>query len=116
LSARRFPSLSALGVDCGWPLRVVVAPYASPVVSSVEPEQGAVGVEVTLRGEHLAGATSVAFGGVSALFEVAKGSAEIWTTVPRGSKTGRIAVTTPGGRATTQTAPTRKPPLGAAYC
>src|SRR5580658_1097087 len=60
------------------------------------PHFAAVGDKIKILGTDLAGATSVRFNGVSAVFTVVSPT-EISTTVPAGATTGKIRVTTPGG-------------------
>jgi uncharacterized repeat protein (TIGR03803 family) len=60
------------------------------------PTAGKVGASVKILGTSLTGTTSVSFNGVSAAFTVLSAS-EITTTVPAGSTTGTVQVTTPGG-------------------
>jgi uncharacterized repeat protein (TIGR03803 family) len=58
------------------------------------PTFGKVGAKVIIVGTNLKGASSVSFNGASALFTVVS-SFEITTTVPIGSTTGKVKVTTP---------------------
>jgi hypothetical protein len=69
-----------------------------PVVTSVSPTSGNVGIAVVITGTGLNGATSVTFGGVSATFTI-NSDAQITATVPAGSPSGIIdvRVTAPGG-------------------
>ncbi len=60
----------------------------------LQPTSGNVGVEVTLLGTNLKGATAVSFNGTPAAFTVVSTS-EILTNVPAGAKTGTVAVSTP---------------------
>jgi hypothetical protein len=70
-----------------------------PAITSVTPGAGAIGTRVVIAGKNLAGATDVSFGGVDATFTAT--ATRITTTVPFGAASGPIAVTTPGGDATT---------------
>jgi len=58
-----------------------------------------VGAAVTLIGTGFSGVTAVAFNGVAASFSVVNAT-QITATVPAGATSGLIAVTTPGGAAT----------------
>ena len=57
---------------------------------------------MTIYGQRFTGATDVRFNGVSASFSVASDT-RITATVPAGATTGPIAVTGPGGTATSAT-------------
>ncbi|MBX3747502.1 MAG: S8 family serine peptidase [Verrucomicrobiae bacterium] len=72
---------------------------AGPAITSFQPPGGAPGSTVTLQGTRFTGATAVTVGGVSATFQI-RSDTEIAATVPAQATTGRIAVTTPGGTAT----------------
>lgn len=72
----------------------------TPVVTAFSPESGPVGTEVTITGTGLTGATAVTFGGVKATTFSVKSATEVTADAPTGAKTGPIAVTTPGGTAT----------------
>jgi uncharacterized protein (TIGR03437 family) len=58
-----------------------------------------VNTTVTINGANLSGATRVTFNGRVAAFSVVS-STQVRATVPGGAKSGPIAVTTPGGTAT----------------
>ena len=70
-----------------------------PVISSFSPTNGPVGSSVTLAGAGLTGTTQVTFGGIKATtFTVS--ATQIITKVPAGALTGKIAIKTAGGSAT----------------
>ena len=69
-----------------------------PTIKSISVSSGPVGTPVTVTGSGLTQASKLTFGGVKAVFTVTNDST-IATTVPTGAKTGKIAVTTPGGSA-----------------
>ena len=71
----------------------------APVIKSFTPASGPVGTSVTITGTDLLGATKVTFNGTAATFTVVS-STSITTKVPTGATTGKIAVTTQGGTAT----------------
>jgi hypothetical protein len=55
---------------------------------------------VTITGVSLKQASKVTFGGVKATTFTADSDTQVTATVPTGAKTGKIAITTPGGTAT----------------
>ena len=57
---------------------------------------------VTITGTNLSGTTRVTFNGKAASFSVVS-STQVRASVPGGAKSGPIAVTTPGGTATSST-------------
>jgi uncharacterized repeat protein (TIGR03803 family) len=67
-----------------------------PGIASFTPSSGAVGSQVVITGTGLAQTSKVTFGGVAAT-TFSKTGTKITVTVPTGAKTGKIAVTTPGG-------------------
>jgi uncharacterized repeat protein (TIGR03803 family) len=84
----------------------------SPKINSFTPANGPVGSAVTITGNTLTGATSVAFNGVPATSFTVNSATKITATVPAGASTGLITVTTPNGTATSTTVYTvTVPPL-----
>jgi hypothetical protein len=77
----------------------VTAPPA-PSITSFTPTNGVIGVEVTITGTELTGATSVQFNGVSASTFTVDSNTRLRANVPAGASTGKISVTTGGGTAT----------------
>ncbi|MHB1463089.1 MAG: beta strand repeat-containing protein, partial [Armatimonadota bacterium] len=73
--------------------------YQPPTITSFAPNSGKIGDTVTVAGTNLLGATTVSFNGTAAVFTVDSDTA-ITATVPESATTGPIAVTTPGGIAT----------------
>ena len=71
----------------------------APSISSVTPAAGPVGTSVTIRGASFTGAVAVTFNGTPAMFTVLSPT-RISTQVPSDASTGAVAVTTPGGVAT----------------
>ncbi len=67
-----------------------------PVISGFAPASGPAGTAVTLTGSYFTGASSVSFHGTPAAFTIIS-AAQINATVPAGSTSGPISVTTPGG-------------------
>jgi uncharacterized repeat protein (TIGR03803 family) len=73
-----------------------------PTIISFSPPSGPVGTPVTVTGTGLTQATKVTFNGTSAGFTV-NSDTQITATVPTGATTGKIAVTTKGGTASSTT-------------
>ncbi|MET8629840.1 IPT/TIG domain-containing protein [Kitasatospora sp. NPDC004669] len=70
---------------------------AAPVIGSVSPVSGAAGSVVTLTGSGFSGVTAVRFGAVVASLFTVVSDTQITATVPVGSGTVQVTVTTPGG-------------------
>ncbi len=68
-----------------------------PSVKSFTPTSGPVGTPVTITGVSLTKASKVTFGGVKATTFTVNSDTQVTATVPTGAKTGKIAITTPGG-------------------
>jgi hypothetical protein len=73
--------------------------FSQPTISGFTPPDGGVRATVTVTGTDLAGATQVKLHGTSAAFTVLSAT-RLTFTVPVGATNGTIAVTTPGGTAT----------------
>ena len=76
---------------------IALRPLLPPTITSF-PANGCVGTSFTIIGTNLSGATSVTIGGTNATI-TANNSTSVTVTVGSGT-TGTIAVTTPGGTAT----------------
>ena len=72
----------------------------APAITSFSPSSGGPGAAVTINGHNLRGGTSVTFGGTPAEFTISNNGRRITAFVPAGAASGPIAVTTPGGTAT----------------
>jgi uncharacterized repeat protein (TIGR03803 family) len=72
----------------------------TPTIKSFTPISGSVGTPVTIKGVSLTQTSKVTFGGVKATVVVVNSDTEVTANVPSGAKTGKIAVITPGGAAT----------------
>ena len=72
----------------------------TPKITSFTPPQGAVGASVVINGSSFTQATKVTFGGVSATNFTVNSDIKITAKVPTGAITGKVAVITPGGTAT----------------
>jgi len=87
-------------VVCAGVIAAGVSPAAAvvPVVSSFSPASGTIGTTVTITGSGFTGATTVTFDQAAARFHV-RSASKITATVPAAASTGPIAVTGPGGAA-----------------
>jgi uncharacterized repeat protein (TIGR03803 family) len=70
-----------------------------PSIKSFTPTSGTVGTPVTITGVSLTQASKVTFGGVKATTFTVNSDTQVTADVPTGAKTGKIAITTPGGTA-----------------
>ena len=75
----------------------------TPTISSFTPTSGPVGTIVIITGTGLMQTTKVTFNKVSATSFTVNSDTQVTATVPTGSTTGKIAVTTKGGSATSTT-------------
>jgi uncharacterized repeat protein (TIGR03803 family) len=71
-----------------------------PALLSFSPTSGTVGTSVVITGSGLTQASKVTFGGVKATAFIVNSDSQVTATVPTGAKTGKIAITTPAGTAT----------------
>jgi uncharacterized repeat protein (TIGR03803 family) len=72
----------------------------TPVIKTFNPTSGPVGTPVTITGVSLTQTSKVTFGAVKATNFTADSDTQVTATVPVGAITGKIAITTPGGAAT----------------
>jgi len=70
---------------------------SAPIISSFSPSSGVVGIEVTISGSHLNGASEVKFNTTPASTFIVDSPVQIRVTVPVGATTEKISVTTGGG-------------------
>lgn len=89
-------TLSFLWVSCGDDDSPATPPI--PAITSVSPDSGEPGDNVTISGSDLENATSVTFNGTSATV-VSNTATQIVATVPDMATTGKITVVTEGGTA-----------------
>ncbi len=87
-------------VTCGMASGCILAPAASPAISSFTPALGGAGTSVILDGSNFTGASAVKFNGVGASSFVINSPTRITAVVPASASTGKISVTTSGGTAT----------------
>ncbi len=74
----------------------------TPSIQSFSPTSGPVGTSVAIVGTSLTQTTKVTFGGVLATNFTVDSDSHVTAVVPSGGKTGRIAITTSGGIATSR--------------
>jgi uncharacterized repeat protein (TIGR03803 family) len=86
-------------------LKTIVTFYVvvTPQIKSFTPKSGPVGTTVTITGVGLTLTSEVTFDGVAATDFTVDSDKKVTATVPTGAKTGKIAITTPGGTATSTT-------------
>lgn len=77
----------------------VTVQYVSdvPTITSFTPASGAPGITITITGTNLSGATKVTIGGVVGTIK-SDSATVIKVKVPQGALTGKIKITTPGGK------------------
>jgi uncharacterized repeat protein (TIGR03803 family) len=75
----------------------------TPQITSFTPPSGPAGTSVTITGVSLMQTSKVTFGGAKAITFTANSDAQVTATVPKKAKTGKIAITTPGGTAASAT-------------
>ena len=75
----------------------------TPVITSFSPTSGTVGTPVVITGNSLTQTSKVTFGGVKATTMTVNSDTQVTANVPTGAVTGKIAITTPGGTATSST-------------
>lgn len=73
---------------------------AAPTISGFAPTSGPAGTSVVITGTDFTGATAVTFNGAAASAFTVDSATQVTATVPAGAGTGKIAVTAPGGTAT----------------
>ena len=80
---------------------VAFAPQTpAPLITSFTPGSGPVGTSVTVTGTNLTGATGATLNGLAVANFMAMGATSVMFDVPANATSGLIAVTTPGGTAT----------------
>jgi len=74
-----------------------------PAIKTFTPTSGPVGTSVTITGTSFTGASKVTFGGVASTSFTVNSDTSVTAAVPTGAVTGKIAITTPGGTASSST-------------
>jgi uncharacterized repeat protein (TIGR03803 family) len=74
-----------------------------PQITSLSVPDGPVGTQVIITGVSLTQTTRVTFGGVKAITFTVNSDTQVTATVPTTAVTGKIAIVTPGGTATSPT-------------
>jgi uncharacterized repeat protein (TIGR03803 family) len=72
----------------------------TPKITSIAPASGTVGTSVVIKGTGLIQATTITLGGVKVNAFTVNSDQQVTFTVPTGAKTGKVVLTTPGGKAT----------------
>ncbi len=88
---------------------ITVTGYAAPTISSV-PSTACIGSTMNITGTYLTDATAVSFHGTNAPTFTVNSSTSITVTVPAGTTTGTVSVTTAGGTATSSSITVGSPP------
>nr|WP_262907994.1 choice-of-anchor D domain-containing protein [Hymenobacter sp. 15J16-1T3B] len=105
-------SIFACGTVTSNTVQVNVAdPAPAPTISTFTPDNGVAGTPVTITGTDFTGATAVTFNGVAAASYTVNSATSITATAPASVSTGPLAVTTPGGTATSATSFTVNNPI-----
>jgi uncharacterized repeat protein (TIGR03803 family) len=72
----------------------------TPKITSLTPTSGKVGSSVVIAGTGLIQAATITVGGVKVTAFTVNSDKQVTFTVPTGAKTGKVVITTPGGKAT----------------
>jgi len=72
----------------------------TPQITSFNPPSGPVGTSVTITGVSLTQTSKITFGGVAATSFTVNSDTQVTSTVPTGTVTGKVGITTAGGTAT----------------
>lgn len=75
----------------------------TPKITGIAPTSGKVGDHVVISGTGLIQAINISVGGVAVTTFTVNSDRQLTVVVPAGAKTGKVAVTTPGGKATSKT-------------
>jgi len=81
----------------------------TPAIKTFTPTSGPVGTSVTITGTSFTGASKVTFGGIASTSFTVNSDTQVTAVVPTGAVTGKIAITTPGGTASSATSFTVTP-------
>jgi uncharacterized repeat protein (TIGR03803 family) len=81
----------------------------TPKITSIAPTSGKAGDQVVISGTGLIQASAISVGGVAVTAYTVNSDSKVTFVVPEGAKTGKVVVTTPGGKATSKTAFTVTP-------
>ena len=75
----------------------------TPKITSIAPTSGKAGDQVVISGTGLIQAETISVGGVGVTVYTVNSDSKLTFVVPAGAKTGKVAVTTPGGKASSST-------------
>lgn len=87
-------------LETGLQIQTQGSVHILPTITNLDPTSGPVGTQVGIVGGGFAGTKKVTFGGVKATQFTVVTPSLIQAIVPTGAKSGKIAVTTPNGTAT----------------
>jgi hypothetical protein len=104
MSAKKTPSRAIIGTVALFGVALALAGSAlavalKPAISSFTPTSAKPAATITLKGKHFTGAKMVKVDGMTAKFKVVSPT-KLTVTIPSKAKSGKIAVTTAGGTAT----------------
>jgi uncharacterized repeat protein (TIGR03803 family) len=85
--------------DTGLQVETLMSVHILPIITNLDPTSGQVGMQVGIVGGGFSGAKKVTFGGVKATSFTVVTPSLIRAIVPAGAVTGKVAVTTPNGKA-----------------
>lgn len=86
-----------------WTATATVWVNPPPAINTITPSTGAIGSTVVINGTDFTGATTLSFNGTNATNFTVDSPTQITATVPVGTTTGPITVTTPNGTGTSAT-------------
>lgn len=99
-----YPSLDGTPASYNiWNATATVWINPPPAIDTITPSSGAIGSTVVINGTDFTGATTLSFNGTNATNFVIDSPTQITATVPVGTTTGPITVTTPNGTGTSAT-------------
>jgi len=98
-ATKGYDMATGLGTPIGTGLSIYLGYEPKPVITSISPSKSVAGKKVTIRGSGMLWASAVRFGSKTATFTIVSPT-EVIATLPSGSGTVPVTVTTPGGTST----------------